>query len=123
MKTKKIIILIVIAFAWNPFSFNITFWNNSDKFLDESYIDDLDDWIEKIEESKRENLEANPYYKTKSSNNKAKYNNKKLLKKEIQNRKKYHRSLLNIYNQNFDKNYLELIKNNSILLDNFKKKL
>ncbi|MDD5770099.1 MAG: hypothetical protein PHE25_03960 [Candidatus Gracilibacteria bacterium] len=40
--------------------------------------------------------------------------NKKTLKKELQNRKKYHKNLVSFYNLNFDNNYLELIKDNSL---------
>lgn len=38
---------------------------------------------------------------------------KKDLKDEIKRRKKYHKSLLNIYNESFNHKYLELIAENS----------
>lgn len=43
--------------------------------------------------------------------------NKKVLKKQIQNRKKLHKNLLSIYNENFDNKYLEQITNNWLILN------
>lgn len=46
---------------------------------------------------------------------------KKLLKKEIQNRKRQHNILLKEYNNSFNQKSLELIKNNSLILSNLEK--
>jgi len=124
MKKTKIIVLILIVFTWNPFSFNITFWDDVHKLLEENYRDNLDDWDTKRIEWWNENISEektidNYIGNKKSLNSK----NKKILKKEIQNRKKYHKNLVSIYNQNFDNNYLELIKNNSLLIDKLKSEL
>lgn len=125
MKKTKIIVLILIVFTWNPFSFNITFWDDVHKVLEENYRDNLDDWDAKRIEWWNENISSEEKTIDNYINNKKSLNskNKKILKKEIQNRKKYHKNLVNIYNQNFDNNYLELIKNNSLLINNLKNEL
>jgi len=43
---------------------------------------------------------------------------KKILKKEISKRKKYHKNLIYMYNKNFDNESLELITRNWLLLTN-----
>lgn len=127
MKKTKIIVLILIVFTWNPFSFNITFWDYIHKVLEENYRDNLDDWdgrrIEWWNENVVDETTISYWLSNDNKNSVNLYKNKKILKKEIQNRKKYHKNLVNIYNQNFDNNYLELIKNNSIIIDNLKKEL
>lgn len=45
-------------------------------------------------------------------------NEKKLLKKEIQNRRKLHRNLLSMYNDWFEQKYLDMITNNSLHISN-----
>lgn len=48
---------------------------------------------------------------------------KKELKKEIKQRKKYHKTLLEQYNTNFDVNILWRIKENSLILSNLRYEL
>ncbi len=48
-------------------------------------------------------------------------NNKYILKKEIQKRKKYHRNLLYIYNKNFSDDDLKLISQNWLIIDSLNK--
>lgn len=48
---------------------------------------------------------------------------KKELKKEIKQRKKYHKTLLEQYNTNFDANILWRIKENSLILSNLRYEL
>lgn len=67
------------------------------------------------------NIEENIKRNTKNENNDKSKINKKTLKKEIQNRKKYHKTLLNSYNNNFDENYLKLITDNSLKIQELEK--
>lgn len=68
------------------------------------------------------NIEDNVKRNTKNEDDdKNQINNKKILKKEIQNRKKYHKTLLNMYNKNFDENYLKLITDNSLKIQELEK--
>ena len=46
---------------------------------------------------------------------------KNILKKEIRNRRVYHKNLLNMYNMDFDNNYLELITHNWLIISNLEK--
>ena len=46
---------------------------------------------------------------------------KKILKKQIQKRKKYHKNLLSLYNEWFDAKYLDMISKNGVILDRLMK--
>lgn len=48
---------------------------------------------------------------------------KKDLKNEIKKRKKYHKTLLENYNKNFEKKYFDLIVENSLILSNLRQEL
>jgi hypothetical protein len=49
------------------------------------------------------------------------FKDKKVLKKEIQKRKRYHRNLLSQYNKNFEIKYLDMITNNGIIISRLRK--
>lgn len=49
------------------------------------------------------------------------FNDKKVLKKEIQKRKKYHKNLVSLYNNWFYTRYLNIITKNSIIIYNLRK--
>lgn len=54
----------------------------------------------------------------------SKWNFKKRdLKKEIKKRKKYHKTLLEKYNESFDEKYLNLISENSLILSSLRTEL
>lgn len=48
---------------------------------------------------------------------------KKEIKREIKNRKRYHKNLLEKYNSNFDKKILDFIQENSLILTKLRKQL
>lgn len=49
------------------------------------------------------------------------FKDKKVLKKEIGKRKRYHKTLLSQYNKWFDTKYLNMITNNGIIINNLRK--
>lgn len=49
------------------------------------------------------------------------FKDKKVLKKEIQKRKRYHKNLLSQYNSSFDAKYLNMITDNGIIINNLRK--
>ncbi len=107
MKNKKLLLLYFILLIS---SFN---WTSS---LNADYADSEDTKIEK-------SIEKVPQKSKVENNKKDKNYNKKILKKEIQNRKKYHKTLVSIYNKNFDSNYLELIKENALIIERLSKNI
>ncbi len=42
---------------------------------------------------------------------------RKVLKKQIQKRKKYHKNLLDLYNKWFDEKYLDMISKSGVIID------
>lgn len=89
-------------------------------------------WIEELNIKKTTRYEKyNSIKREENNNNDNKENNKiikkdikktisykKILKKEIRDRKRYHKSLLSIYNNNFNEKYLNLIRKNWIVINN-----
>lgn len=118
MKGKIFLILfvfIVVVDTTNAGDLNsgIIEINTNDNYRYENVKNDDDD--DKIEKSDKNN-----YWKDdKSANKNGKLiNEKKLLKKEIQNRRKLHRNLLSMYNDWFEQKYLDMITNNSLHISN-----
>jgi len=85
------------------------------------------DWLG-INESKIESINGNQDKRedddeeseTEIKNKKIDFKDKKILKKEIQKRKRYHKNLLSLYNKNFEEKYLNLITDNGVKINNLK---
>ena len=104
MKTTKIILLMIVIFTPTIYNVNITLW----------------------EENIKKQIETGEKVVPKTEKLKTKINkrrDKKVLKKEIQNRKKYHKSLIEAYNSDFNQKNLEMIKNNALIIDSLENKL
>ncbi|MDD2871025.1 MAG: hypothetical protein PHS49_03465 [Candidatus Gracilibacteria bacterium] len=118
MKGKIFLILfvfIVVVDTTNAGDLNsgIIEINTNDNYRYENVKNDDDD--DKIEKSDKNNYGKDD----KSANKNGKLiNEKKLLKKEIQNRRKLHRNLLSMYNDGFEQKYLDMITNNSLHISN-----
>jgi ribosomal protein S8 len=115
IKTKKILILILLFT-----SSSTIIWLPINIFADDDYIIEF-----KAGEKDKSNEEIKDWeielVLEKSQNNNIK-NEKKILKKEIQKRKKLHKTLLESYNTNFDKEILSSITNNWLILNSLKNK-
>lgn len=111
-RNKKILVILVLLLQ----SYNFTFAEISYNKEDETRVE--------LREEVRENKELNnrlQLNKWKKQNKKLLIYKKKLLKKELQKRRKYHKNLLYLYNKNFDKNILKNIINNWLLITSFEK--
>ena len=107
-----IIALLTVSSLW---TWNITIWKVQAQNILEVRLEKQQEiniigsqnrkkWLKEVESDNWENIQE-----------------KSILKKEIQNRKKLHKTLLESYNTNFDTKILENITQNGIILNNLKK--
>lgn len=110
MRTRVLLIFFILI---TSFSYNVNAENARVLSYKENIkIPSSTSWIKNVEVKKDKNNSKNKFKVT-----------KKDLKTEIKQRKKYHKSLLSIYNEWFDPKYLELIQSNSNRLSSLRKLL
>lgn len=107
-----IIALLTVSSLW---TWNITIWKVQAQNILEVRLDKQQE-INIIGSQNRKK-----WFKEVESDNWESIQEKSILKKEIQNRKKLHKTLLESYNTNFDTKILENITQNGIILNNLKK--
>ena len=117
---KGLIILLLLLQSYN-FTYAEDFSNEVDK-EDEIRIE----LREEVRQNKKSNnkllfSQKNQLTNWKKQNKKLLIYKNKLLKKELQKRRKYHKNLLYLYNKNFDNNILKNIINNWLLITSFEK--
>jgi hypothetical protein len=99
IKTKKIIIFILFIFVSNANITSLTYWQENNN------------WQLKIEWNIADKN------KTKIENRRL----KKALKKELEDKEEYHKTLVENYNNDFSETNLEKLKNNSLIIEKLKK--
>lgn len=107
-----IIALLTVSSLW---TWNITIWKVQAQNILEVRLDKQQE-VNIIGSQNRKK-----WFKEVESGNWESIQEKSILKKEIQNRKKLHKTLLESYNTNFDTKILENITQNGIILNNLKK--
>ncbi len=107
-----IIALLTVSSLW---TWNITIWKVQAQNILEVRLDKQQE-VNIIGSQNRKK-----WFKEVESDNWESIQEKSILKKEIQNRKKLHKTLLESYNTNFDTKILENITQNGIILNNLKK--
>lgn len=121
MKWKRyLLILLIITTTYNFSWINIPIYYQvvANEKIEDSIEKSPEESENKIEEKKIKAIIKNSWEYWYKKNKSEKY----LLKKEIQNRKKYHKTLLQKYNENFSKEDLSLIVENSIKIKSLKDK-
>lgn len=99
MKKRKLILIHLILLVW---VLNINDFVRADNQLPELNATKIEE-LREDSEWQDDNKDINKWIY-----------NVKTLKKEIQNKKKYHKNLISMYNISFDNHYLDLIKENSL---------
>lgn len=107
-----IIALLTVSSLW---TWNITIWKVQAQNILEVRLDKQQEINIIGSQNKKK------WFKEVESDNWESIQEKSILKKEIQNRKKLHKTLLESYNTNFDTKILENITQNGIILNNLKK--
>ena len=106
MKKRKIILLQIAVLLSVVNSFTIIPVNAQIYTAKDTKMDDI-----------LRNSEVVTQRSISTSQKKQNAKNKKSLKKEIQNRKKYHKTILSLYNEHFDPKYLELMHENALIIE------